>query len=249
MDSDWELVPDALARLRMLIDGLPAGVRIIRSRLRWDDGRISPTIMPTGVTRYQERLRWTDAFAVTKGCSSDAGHCMHRSVFDTTNYFSDRRGGMEALWELDLARREPSLWVTDILGLEHSDAPNSHSRGTSRGLARRLLHEAPDSLWMTETLLAEHADGLTRDAPHFRLSLMQRAARDAFLAGHRVKGIRHTWDAVRSGGPSFKMGAIFLLGMLGPRALAHGNIGWRKRRVRDARPALPSMTADPKRET
>ena len=32
VDSDWELFPHSLARLRALIDELPPGVRIIRSR-------------------------------------------------------------------------------------------------------------------------------------------------------------------------------------------------------------------------
>jgi glycosyl transferase family 2 len=245
MDSDWELMPDALARLRILIAGLPQGVRIIRSRLRWDDGRVSPTIMPTGVTNYRDRLRWNEALAVTGGGSSDAGHCMHRSVFDTTTYMTDRRGAMEALWEQDLARREPSLWVTDILGVEHSDAPNSHSRDTSAGLVQRLLIEAPDSLWMTETMLVEHAEGLARDAPRYRLSLMQLAARDAFLAGRRLTGIRHSWDAVRNGGASLKMLAIVALGMLGPRALAHGTIRRRKSRLRDAHPGVRGTPVDP----
>lgn len=231
MDSDWELVPAALARLRALIDGLPPGVRIIRSRLRWDDGRVSPAVIPTGITGYRDRLRWLEALAAEDG-ASDAGHCIHRSVFDTTNYFADRRGAMEALWELDLACQYPSLWVTDILGVEHSDAPNSHSRDTGAPLVRRLLNEAPDTLWMAETMLVRHADGLAHDAPRYRLLLTQSAAREAFLAGQRVAGVRHSWTAVRDGGLSPKMLAIIVLGLLSPRVLARATVKRRELRGR-----------------
>ena len=42
LDSDWELLPHSLDRLRALIGELPHGVRMIRSRLQWDDGAVSP---------------------------------------------------------------------------------------------------------------------------------------------------------------------------------------------------------------
>jgi len=231
LDSDWELFPHSLARLRTLIDGLPPGVRIIRSRLRWDDGCVGPTIMPTGITGYRDRLLWHEALVAENAGRTDAGHCIHRSVFDMTNYFDARRGAMEALWELDLARVERSLWVADVLGLEHADAPNSHSRDSRATVIPRLLSEAPDSLWMAETMLHQHADGLARHAPRFRRLIMESAAREAFLAGHRLMGTRHTWAAVRAGGASPKLLATLLLGMMGPRALAQAKATGRKARA------------------
>ena len=39
VDSDWELLPQALERLHDAIKVLPAGVRVVRFRLRWDDDR------------------------------------------------------------------------------------------------------------------------------------------------------------------------------------------------------------------
>ena len=231
MDSDWELLPDSLARLRTLIDGLPTGVRIIRSRLQWDDGRISPSIIPSGVTDYRGRLLWHETIVRDKISPTDAGHCIHRTVFDTTNYFEARRGAMETLWELDLARRERSLWVPDVLGLEHSDAQNSHSRESRPTVIPRLLAEAPDSLWMAETVLAEHEEGLIRYAPRLRAWILESAARQAFLAGHRLKGIRYSWFAARAGGASPKFFATVIVGMLGPRALAHAKATGRKLRA------------------
>jgi stage V sporulation protein B len=233
LDSDWELAPHSLARLSALIGELPPGVRIIRSRLQWDNGRIGPSIMPTGITDYHDRLEWTEAVSIAQA-DSDAGHCIHRSVFKAANYFEDRRGAMEQLWELDLARRERSLWVPEVLGLEYSDAPNSHSRDGAARVVARLLDEAPDSMWMAETLLAEHGDELARQAPHYRTQVMESAAREAFLAGHRLRGARHTWAAARAGAVSFKLVGTSMLGIIGPSALARVKARGRTMRAQQA---------------
>jgi glycosyltransferase involved in cell wall biosynthesis len=230
LDSDWELFPHALARLRAVIDELPPGVHIVRSRLQGDDGSLQPEIMPSGITGYHERLRWLEQLTLNRA-SSDAGHCIHRSVFETTNYFEDRRGAMEGLWETNLARRERSLWLADILGMQHVDAPNSHSRDTDPSrLIPRLLLEAPDDLWMAETMLAEHGAELARYAPRTRRTLMERAATQAFLTGDRRRGLRHTVRAVRSGSYDAKVWVTAGLGLLGPRALAHAKVAGRRRR-------------------
>jgi glycosyltransferase involved in cell wall biosynthesis len=232
VDSDWDLFPYSLERLSTLIAALPPGVRIIRSRLQSENGRVDQTIMPTGVMDYHDRLRWLETLAV-EGAGSDAGHCIHRSVFEAANYFADRRGAMEALWELDLARREPSLWVPDILGRQYLDAPNSHTRDASaERLIARLREEAPDALWMSETMLAEHGAELARYAPHYRQWLVEGAALQAFLAGDRRAGIRHTRTALRGGAVRPKVWATLALGLMGPRALAYAKLGGRRSRKR-----------------
>jgi hypothetical protein len=233
LDSDWELFPDSLARLRSLVDARPAAVRILRSRLLADDGSTQPGIVPSGVTGYRERLRWMEE-VTTRGVSADAGHCIHRSVFESTNYYEDRRGGMELLWETELARSETSLWVSDILGKQHTDAVNSHSRDArARRLIPRLLREAPDALWMAETMLAKHGDELGRDAPHVRRSLLDRAAMEAFLSGDRRAGLRHAATAFRAGAARPRLLSTVGLGLLGPKTLAYAKVARRRRnRVR-----------------
>ncbi len=231
LDSDWELVPSALARLQTLIDELPPDVKIIRIRIEWDDGEVSPGIMPEGITDYCGRLLWLEALAVS-GAGSDAGHCMHRSVFESANYFTHRRGAMETLWELNLARRERSLWVPDILIHQHADAANSYTRDASaRRLVPRLLREAPDQLWMAETMLAEHGVELARWAPHYRSWIMESAALEAFLCGQRLTGLRHAWAAVRAGGARRRMVGAVLFGLLGPRPLAWAKTAGRRSRT------------------
>jgi glycosyltransferase involved in cell wall biosynthesis len=230
VDSDWDLFPDSLARLRTVIETLPPGVHIIRSRLEREDGTVEPVIMPTGVTDYDGRLRWLEQVAVA-GVGSDAGHCIHRSVFEHSSYI-DRRGAMETLWETDVARQERSLWVPDVLGRQYTDAPNSHSRDVSASrLVPRLLAEAPDALWMAETMLAGHGAELAQYAPRYRRSLIESAVAEAFLAGDRRTGVGHVRAAIEAGSARSKLAPTVLLGVLGRRPLAYAKLA-RRQRVR-----------------
>ncbi len=232
VDSDDELLPHALERLREVIERLPPGVRVIRSRLRCDDGSVEPQIMPEQpITDYEGRLRWCEAVAAAR-VACDAGHCMHRSVFERTPLFSDRRGAIDTLWELNLARAERSLWIEDVLGLVHFDAPNSYGRAAlASELVPRLLADARDSLWMAETLLGEHAPGLAL-APHYRRDLIESAALQSFLLGERRRGIRHALSALRAGPPRRRVLAVLALGLIGPRPLAYAKAASRTARAR-----------------
>lgn len=225
VDSDDELVPHALSRFRVLIEDRPEGVSIIRSRLRLDNGSINPEIMPhSQVTGYRERLLWLEA-VISAGVGSDAGHCLHRSVFEEANFFADRRGAMEGLWELDAARRAKSLWVSDILGLVHNDADNSYTRDADVSRLRASLQlEAPDMLWMFETMIERHGPELARLAPTLRWGLDQGAALQAFMIGDRRTGIRHTKAAIRRGGGVPRTWGNLVFGLVGPRALAYAKL-------------------------
>jgi hypothetical protein len=229
LDSDWELLPHSLARLRALIDELPPGVRIIRSRLEWDGGTTSPAVLPAErVTDYHGRLEWLEALAVDGG-SSDAGHCIHRTVFEGGTYPTDRRGVIETLWETNLARREPSLWVSDVLGLQHVDAANSATRDASIArMVPRLLGEALDLRWMAETMLSEHGAELARRAPHYRMWLLNSAALEALLTGDRLAGIRYTYEARRAGAAGPQQWATLVLGLIDRRAVAYAKLAGRR---------------------
>jgi glycosyltransferase involved in cell wall biosynthesis len=227
VDSDWELVPNALERLRELISELPPGVRAIRSRLRWDDGRITPRFMPSQPIGYLERIRW-----VEEEGGWDAGRCIKRAALEQTPYLPDRRGAMEGLWELDLASKETTLCVEDVLGLEHDDAPNSWLRTSSaKELIPRLEAEAPDMLWMAETLLARHGEALRRHGPRQYALFLRIGAMQAFLLGKRRKGARYALRSLRSKPLEAMTWLTLLLGLLGPGAAARGTVGLRRLRA------------------
>jgi len=238
LDSDWELLPNSLKRLSEIIAGeLQPGVRMIRSCLRWDNGMISPSVVPLGITDYTGRLQWLEA-VWRSGGSSDAGHCVHRDVFAGTNYPTDRRGGIEVLWETNVARRERSLWVPDVLGLEHLDADNSTTRDVSPArLVPRLLAEAQDLRWLAETMLAEHGPALIEHAPTYHRWLLKSALTETLLCGDRRAGVRCFRAARDAGARERQLWATLAIGLLGPGLLARAKLARRRRLVTRSRVA------------
>ncbi|HET9197563.1 MAG TPA: glycosyltransferase family 2 protein [Solirubrobacterales bacterium] len=230
VDSDWELKPEALERLRAAIGALPAGVRVVRFRLLWDDGSVTPRFVPVGPYGYEGRIRWAEEEG-----GEDAGRCIQAAVFETTPYIADRRGAIETLFELDLAKAETSVCLDEVLGLEHSDAPNSWMRSTSAAeLLPRLRQEAPDMLWMAETSLARHGEALRRWGPRQYANLERVAALQSFLLGRRRQGARYALRAVRARPQAAMSWITLFLGLLGPGAAARGILALRKLQARRA---------------
>lgn len=224
VDSDWELMPNALERLRAVIDGLPEGVRVVRFRLLWDDGSVTPTFVPSEPFGYEGRIRWAEEEG-----GNDAGRCIKAAVFEATPYIADRRGAIETIFELDLARAETTLVLDEVLGMEHSDAPNSWLRSVDASeLLPRLRSEAPDMLWMAETTLAHHGEALRRWGPRQYADLQRVAAMQAFLLGRRREGARHALRALRSRPLSLLTWVTLLLGLIGAGAVGRGTLVLRR---------------------
>jgi glycosyltransferase involved in cell wall biosynthesis len=224
VDSDWELLTNTLESLRQIIAGLPPGVRVVRSRLLWDDGTVTPHFVPGEPIGYEGRIRWVEAEG-----GNDAARCMERSVFDRTPYLAGRRGAMEALFELNLASNETTLCVGDVLGKEHSDADNSWLRSTDPGeLIPRLYDEAPDMLWMAETTLREHGEALRAFGPSQYQRMLRVASTQAFLLGRRRIGFRYGLRALRQKPLDPLVIGTLLLGGLGRWAVARGVLAARR---------------------
>jgi glycosyltransferase involved in cell wall biosynthesis len=223
LDSDWELFPYSLRRLCEIIAALPANVRVVRSRLLWDDGRITPKFVPDAPIGYEERIQWVE----DEG-GWDAGRCLHRSVFRRTPYFDDRRGAMERLYELELARNETTLCVEDILGMEHTP-PNSYLRSVNRReLIPRLLADAGDMSWMAETTLQRHGAALQELGPRQYREVLRAASLQAFLLNDRRMGLQYALKYLRSVKSDPAMWATIVLGLLGPKAVAYGTLAFRR---------------------
>jgi glycosyltransferase involved in cell wall biosynthesis len=224
VDSDWELMPEALERLRAAIEALPEGVRVVRFRLLWDDGSVTPRFVPAEPYGYEGRIRWAEEEG-----GEDAGRCIQAAVFADTPYIADRRGAMEWLFELDLAKAETTLCLDEVLGKEHSDAPNSWLRSVKASeLLPRLRTEAPDMLWMAETVLQRHGEALRRWGPKQYADLLRIAAMQSFLLGRRRDGIRYGLRALRERPLAPIAWVTLLLGVLGPGAVGRGTLVLRR---------------------
>jgi glycosyltransferase involved in cell wall biosynthesis len=224
VDSDDEPIPEALARLHELIEDLPPEVRVLRSRQLHDDGHITPSFVPDGPYGYEGRIRWAEAEG-----GSDAARCLRRAVFAATPYIDGRRGAMEFLFELNLAERETSLCVEDVLTKIHADAPNSWLRAVKAAdLIPRLRREAPDMLWMAETVLSRHGEALQHWGPRQYVTVLRIGATQAFLLGQRRLGAKYSFQALRRKPFVLAAWLTLLLGLLGPGATARGAVAYRR---------------------
>jgi glycosyltransferase involved in cell wall biosynthesis len=228
VDSDWELLPNTLERLAEIIGGLPSDVRVLRSQLVWDDGLITPSSMPEGRVDYAARIAW-----VERDGPQDAGRCIKRAVFDRTPYVAGRRGAMEPLFELDLAKHETTMCVEEVLGMEHTDAPNSWLRSVNAGeLIPRLLEEAPDMLWMAETTLERHGAALREHGPTWYATMLRVAAMQSFLLSSRRSGVRYAARALRRRPLDPLVWSTLVFGLMGPGAMARSVLAFRRLRER-----------------
>jgi glycosyltransferase involved in cell wall biosynthesis len=224
IDSDDELLPGALERLRELIAGLPEGVRVLRSRQVHDDGHVTPGFVPGGPYGYEGRIRWAEAEGGT-----DAARCIKRGAFAASPYIDGRRGAMETLFELNLAEHETSVCAEDVLTAVHADAPNSWLRAVkSADVIPRLQREAPDMLWMAETVLERHGGALQRYGPGQYVTVLRIAATQSFLLGQRRNGARYSLRALRRKPLAPAAWITLLLGLLGPGATARGAVAYRR---------------------
>jgi glycosyltransferase involved in cell wall biosynthesis len=224
IDSDDELLPGALARLRELIEGLPPAVRVLRSRQLHDDGQVTPSFVPDGPYGYEGRIRWAEAEG-----GSDAARCLQRAVFAETPYIDGRRGAMETLFELNLAERETSICVEEVTTKVHADAPDSWLRAAGAAdVVPRLQREAADMLWMAETVLERHGEALQRWGPRQYVTVLRIGATQAFILGKRRLGARCSLQALRRKPFAPAAWITLLLGLLGPGATARGAVAYRR---------------------
>jgi glycosyltransferase involved in cell wall biosynthesis len=224
IDSDDELLPGALERLRELIAGLPEDVRVLRSRQVHDDGHVTPSFVPDGPYGYEGRIRWAEAEG-----GNDAARCLKREVFTESPYIDGRRGAMETLFELNLSEHAITICVEDVLTAVHADADNSWLRAVkSADVIPRLRREAPDMLWMAETTLERHGDALQRYGPRQYVTVLRIAATQAFLLGQRRNGARYSLRALRRKPLAPAAWVTLLLGFLGPGATARGAVAYRR---------------------
>ena len=220
IDSDDELLPGALERLRELIAGLPEDVRVLRSRQVHDDGHITPSFVPDGPYGYEGRIRWAEAEG-----GNDAGRCLKREVFTESPYIDGRRGAMETLFELNLSEHATSVCIEDVLTAIHADADNSWLRAVkSADVIPRLRREAPDMLWMAETTLERHGDALQRYGPGQYVTVLRIAATQSFILGKRRLGARYALHALRRQPLAPAAWITLLLGLIGPQAVTRGAV-------------------------
>ncbi len=217
VDSDFELLSCALERLHEITRKLPLEIGLVRARLRWDDGHITPTFVPDKPVGYEERIVWVESEG-----GSDALMCFRRQLRDSIQIYDPVRRTSDLLHQLDLGRATKSLYVTDVLGLEHEDGPDSMTRSCSWTGMQKYKARATDMLWMYETCLERHGEALRTCGPKQYARLLMGAALQSFYGGKRLLGTRYMLQYLRRRPDDVVAWLIIALGAMGSRAALFG---------------------------
>src|SRR5205807_559274 len=127
LDSDDELLPGALSRIREEIDR-HGNVERVAFMYRRDDGWLSPQ-----PPLRDEVLDYPSYVASLEGRRLyDFICCTRRFTFDTVNW-DQRRWGDHCLYHLDFAQSFRTFFCSDAVAQVHTDAPGRLSKKRRTG--------------------------------------------------------------------------------------------------------------------
>jgi glycosyltransferase involved in cell wall biosynthesis len=213
LDSDDELLPGAVSRMRMLVSEWGKRVdRIAFSYLR-DDGRISP--LPEAMNMildYQQYLAWLEGRELF-----DFLACTRRQTCQTLRW-PEGQWSDNCLYNIEFAFRFRTLFLKETLAMVHTDAPRRAS------LLRRSVPVAVESAWMLkeemDTILAGHEKALQQHAPGTWQMFERMRASYAFLAGRRNEALRYWLRCCRTTPLLPELWMMLALGLAGRGAYA-----------------------------
>lgn len=215
LDSDFELLPEALATLEGLCRAAPDDVGNVATHMAWDVGPSTPNPSPAAdlLLRYPDFLAWLEGLRVPEWFN-----CVRRAVFDGVRYPSGR--AYELPLHLAIARDWRFQLVREKVCLGHTDARDRITRGPTLARARRLLRDAPDWSASVHALLDAHGEAMRASAPRMRDRMDIHLANLLLLKGDRAGALAALGriDPRLSRAP--RTLAITALGLLDRRALA-----------------------------
>lgn len=215
IDSDHELLPNALAFFYEQAHSVTSQVGVLGAQYHWDYGLVSPTIIPFEPLNYIELLRWLEQEG-----GHDFVHCERKELHMTVSW-PVKHSNSNSLFQLDWARNWALKMFPIVLGIQHTGAANSYLRANRSERLIGRTQEALDSAWIHSQILGKHGEALRRYTPsQYRRSLAQ-AAFFYFLAGKRKEGLRYAMKHLRVYPESLAGWIILGTGLLGPRLL-----GW-----------------------
>jgi glycosyltransferase involved in cell wall biosynthesis len=212
LDSDDELLPEALATIRQDAEHVGSNVASLRYSCIDPEGNVSPDPPhPRSVWTYHAYLRSLEAGI---GGLTESLPCARTSTFPAIAYPDGH--AEEGLYHLDLALRHDVAVFPSVLRLYHQDAPNQITRPSMR----RALRLAPDNAGNVDAVLARHGAALAVHAPAVHALRLREGALYHFMARDRRRGLEYALRHVQHAGLSFKTALIVIFGLLGRRPLA-----------------------------
>lgn len=224
LDSDDELLPDALGRIRDYAQECAEDIARLGFLYCRDDGGLSPEPTPQEcILSYEAYLQKSAVWN-----PSDFFHCTRKEAFAQIR-FPDSLA-FEASYLLDFAKLFKTRMVPDVVAQIHTDSANRDSNLSMVDGIEKLLRHAKDQAAATGNLLQCHGDALKCCAPERRRLYRKAEVFFLFLSGDRYngfkKGMTYLWNYPRC----VSGWAILLAGLLDKRLLASIQI-WKNRRV------------------
>ncbi len=184
LDSDWELLPGALKFLAEKAAEVPADVGMIGGYTRTDQGEIWPVQpFPEGPFGFVEWLKAADINLPT-----DYLPCIRIEVFDSDPWPTDRR--LESQHVLRLVKSWKTWIWRDILSVTYTNDANRITRDVSQGATERRLIVAKDQAKCYEEILEEFGSDFKIHTPRQYWQFVELAAKNNFLAGQRLSGLK-----------------------------------------------------------
>ena len=193
IDDDWELMPGALEKLADLARQADDEVVMLGGRILWDDGHITPEIVPKTPINYEEQLAWRSR---PDSLGSDNLCCVSRRVREAVNWPAERACG-SILFYLNAALVGKSIYTQDCLALEKSSVAESFTRGDwTQRLARRE-YDAPSCIRVAEEFLRKHGAAAQIHGKGLLASVYRMVAMCLLLEGQWWRSILWSIQAVR----------------------------------------------------
>jgi len=178
MDSDEELLPGALERMRVYTSSVPESVGRLGFMFRYLDGRVSPFPPPSGkILFYEDFVQWLENTEMY-----DCLTVIRRSALAVVPLPKGRL--TELVHHLDFAMRYGTLWIPEVTAIYHIDANERQSKG------RDTPVQAREDLEETRLILSRHGDALRRLAPRFHQALLRKITVSLALIGERHQALR-----------------------------------------------------------
>jgi glycosyltransferase involved in cell wall biosynthesis len=216
LDSDDELVPTAIETIKAKIATAPADVDAFFFRCKWDDGSISPSVMPTlGRIDYVTYLEHIEACA---GRKRDALWCRKKATFQTVRYPDSY--GLEDLYHLEFNKNFAAVACDEILRLYHQDADGRLVERTTqfdKERDRRFLNDRGDVL---AEAVARHGAAMAKYAPLLLKEQLSRLLTARILCGQRGAASGALLLSLRYGAWSLSSIGIFALGVVDPSLIS-----------------------------
>lgn len=214
LDSDDELVPEALSVMKLRIGELPSNVLALRFMCRLDSGHLSPDPpYCEEIWNYECYIRWIESH---QGRWSETMPVVNRQTIQMVLFPEDRWYIGETQYHLDIASKYKVKSCVDVLRLYHLDAENN----TWNPDVSRMLKAAPTSASRLECIISMHGKYIKKWAPKTYNIMYSGMITQLLLSKQRKKA----WLSIisrRSKSVSLRTYAIVILGTINSSLLAH----------------------------